>query len=197
MKKRKKPKYLDTKEQFKEAITYIKESSIYIWSAILLFILSIITGYLNHENLTFIDKILMELLSKTQNLNTEELIFFILQNNLQSSLYALFFGAFLGIFPIVSAITNGVVIGYVLQKVQAVAGLGEWWRLLPHGIFELPAIFISFGLGIKLGFFVFAKSKTKEFLHRFYKSMNVGLMVIIPLLIIAATIEGLLIILFK
>ena len=54
----------------------------------------------------------------------------------------------------------------------------------------VPMIELSFGLGIRLGFGVFSKEKFKE---RFYHSFNVFLMIIIPLLIIAAIIEGLLI----
>ena len=35
----------------------------------------------------------------------------------------------------------------------------DLFRLLPHGIFELPAIFISLGLGLRFGMFIFQKEK--------------------------------------
>ena len=194
MRKIKRENYLDTKTQFKEAIVYLKESSLYIYSSILIFIFSAAIGFFQHESFLFIDKILEEIMQKTEGLNMYEMIFFILQNNLQSALYSIILGVFLGIFPLISSLVNGVVIGYVLQKVYVIAGLAEWWRLLPHGIFELPAIFISFGLGIRLGFSIFSKKpKIREFKRRFYNSANTFLMIIIPLLIIAAIIEGILI----
>jgi len=185
-------KHLSTKTQFKEAISYLKESSKYIYYSIGVFVISAIIGLVFKENLTFIDELLKGLIAKTIGLNAPEMIFFILQNNLQSALLSVFLGIFLGIFPLFSSVTNGVVLGYVMGRSLEVSSILVWWRLLPHGIFELPAIFISFGLGIKLGFSILLpkKIRIKEFKRRFYNSFNVFLMIIIPLLIIAAIIEG-------
>jgi len=41
-----------------------------------------------------------------------------------------------------------------------IEGYGILWRLVPHGIFELPAVFISLGLGIKLGTFIFREYRS-------------------------------------
>jgi stage II sporulation protein M len=70
-------------------------------------------------------------------------------------------------------------------------------NLLPHGIFELPAIFISFGMGLKFGTFLFYKEKMKKFAEFFSNSLRVFVFVILPLLVIAAIIEGSLIFLLK
>lgn len=194
--KRKKLKTLSPKTQFKEAWSYVKESKHFIFISILLLIFGAIIGFLFKDALSqAITPILQELLDKTAGLNTFEMIFFILQNNLQSALLSMLAGIFLGIFPVISDILNGVVLGYVLAKASEVAGITSWWRILPHGIFELPAIFISFGLGIKLGFSLFMNKKyrAKEFRRRFYNSINVFFMIVIPLLILAAIIEGILI----
>ena len=66
-------------------------------------------------------------------------------------------------------------------------------NLLPHGIFELPAIFLAFGLGLKFGTFWMKKKKIKTLLDYFWNSLRVFLLIILPLLIIAAIIEGILI----
>jgi len=161
---------LNLKTQFKEALSYLKESSKYIYFAVLIFVISAIFGFANSNQLSFIDKFLKEIISQTLNLGPIELIFFILQNNLQSALISLAGG------------------------IYSAAGLLVLWRLIPHGIFELPAIFISLGLGIKMGFSFFSKNKSEEFKKRFFNSANVFLMIVIPLLIIAAIIEGLLIV---
>jgi len=191
MKKRTSPK---TKTQFKEAISYIKESSGYIYWVIGLFFFMILIGFTFRNNLTFLNDILKDLISKTEGLNTIEMIMFILQNNLQSALVSMITGIGLGIFPLISIILNGTILGYVLGITYDIAGISQWWRLLPHGIFELPAIFIALGLGIKLGFTIFhKKNRLKEFHRRLYNSINTFLLVILPLLIIAAIIEGILI----
>src|SRR3989344_576945 len=273
MKKRsdKRNSKLNVKKQFKEAIIYLKESLNYIYLAIFLFAASAVFGFLNAKNLTFIDEILKEIVSKTLNLGPLELIFFILQNNLQSAFVSLAGGILLSIGPILFAISNGTIIGYVMSRSYQSAGIQVLWRLIPHGIFELPAIFISLGLGIKLGFsiinsyftYFWKKNKTKIFLPiiiiiffsitnlvysqgnltkinnmlpknlayvlffiftivfifctfmfftfifdkqwrqklsktlNFYSSANTFFMIVIPLLIIAAIIEGLLIALVK
>jgi stage II sporulation protein M len=198
MKKKKEmpKKALSLKTQFKEAWFYIKESKHYIFISIILFLFGALIGVIFKESLSpTINEILKDLLDKTSGLDLFEMIFFILQNNLQSAFLSILAGILMGIFPIVSDITNGIILGYVLSKASEVSGFTSWWRILPHGIFELPAIFISFGLGIKLGFsfFINKKFRSEEFKRRFYNSANVFLVVIIPLLIIAAIIEGILI----
>lgn len=199
MKKKKliqKEKTLSLKTRFNEATSYIRESKHFIFSAIFLFIFGALIGFIYKDALApMLNELLKELMNKTQDLNTFEMITFILQNNAQSAFLAILIGIGWGLFPIMSDIMNGVVVGYVLALSFKVAGITSWWRLLPHGIFELPAIFISFGLGIKLGFAFFMKKKyrAQEFKRRFYNSINVFLMIIIPLLILAAIIEGILI----
>jgi uncharacterized membrane protein SpoIIM required for sporulation len=64
-------------------------------------------------------------------------------------------------------------------------------------VFELPAVFISLALGVKLGMFIFSREKGKEFMRRARNSMIIFVCIVIPLLIIAAVIEGLLISAFR
>src|SRR3989344_1137235 len=171
-------KQLKIKSQFIEAKRYIGETKNYIFTAIILFIVSGFIGYTNRENLSMIDELLKEILSQTTGLNLPEMIFFILQNNLASSFIAIFAGVAFGIFPLFFSIINGTVIGYVLGISQDFLGSSEWWRLLPHGIFELPAIFISIGLGIKLGFTV-----VKSFFQEYWK--NHKAILFIPIIVAA------------
>jgi len=175
------------------ALGYVKESRKEIYFMILLFFLSALIGFFFSERFTFLNALLRELVDLTSGLNALELIFFILQNNVQSALVSLVFGIFFGIFPIINGVLNGIVLGYVLAITSELVGFGEFWRILPHGIFELGAIFISLGMGLRLGGFVFAKQKVKELKRRFFESINVFLLIVLPLLILAAIIEGLLI----
>src|SRR3989344_1115423 len=177
-----------------KAWSYISESRSFIYSISIVFVFSIFLGFVFADKLTNIEEILNEILMKIQGLDGIGLIFFILQNNLQESIYALIFGAVFGIFPILNALSNGVVLGYVLNKVYLGSGIVDFWRILPHGIFEIPAVLISMGLGVKLGFFIFSRNKKEELKRRFFESIRVFLFVVVPLLIVAAIIEGILII---
>ena len=189
---------LSVKNQFKQAVSYIKETKNYILFSIFLFIGSSAVGYFFRANLTFLNDFLKDLILRTEGLNTFEMIFFILQNNLQSALISVLAGVFFGVFPIGNAAINGTVLGYVLGIAADVEGFATWWRLLPHGLFELPAILISIAMGIKLGFSFFqnGENRSETFKERFYNSANAFLMIVIPLLIIAAFVEGILITFF-
>ncbi|MEW6213944.1 MAG: stage II sporulation protein M [Nitrospirota bacterium] len=59
------------------------------------------------------------------------------------------------------------------------------WTLIPHGIFELPAIFVAWGLGIWRGVWMFRKDKDQTFKERANKAYRVFFAFILPLLIIA------------
>jgi uncharacterized membrane protein SpoIIM required for sporulation len=95
---------------------------------------------------------LRELLKETENLSLPELIRFIAFNNIRSTFLGIFLGIFFGIYPLISAISNGYLLGFVsLISINSDGGL-SLWRILPHGIFELPAVFISLGIGLFIGY---------------------------------------------
>ena len=103
-------------------------------------------------------------------------------------------GVLFGIFPVAAAVTNGYLIGFVSRYAVEEYGIFVLWRLLPHGIFELPAIIISIGIGLKLGLDFLLKDKRKQFKKDFKEAMRFFLFSIIPLLVVAAIIEGILVV---
>ena len=181
---------------FQTSLDYVYESRLFILSALGLFFFSALFSFLFPSLFSALDETLRELALKAEGLTGFQLFVFIFHNNLTSSFFALFLGVFLGIFPFFNALLNGAVLGYVVSRVVPLAGVGTLWRLLPHGIFELPAIFISIGLGIKLGFSIFSPTRMRTFSSRFAHSLRAFLYIILPLLLIAALIEALLIALF-
>lgn len=172
---------------------YLHSSIPYILAVIGVFFASILFGFLFPSLFAQFDEILRGIIDETAGLSTGGLIWYIFANNLQSTLYGMLFGVAFGIFPLAATVLNGVLIGYVLNLSYAYSGLSDFWRLLPHGIFELPAVFISLGLGIRLGTFIFYRNKLSALKYNLRNSLLVFLLVILPLLIIAAIIEGFLI----
>lgn len=180
-------------DSFNESLSYISENKKYIYLTIIVFFASAFFGYFNSYQLVFLDEALIEIMVKTQGLDALELLWFIFSNNVTSAISSLFLGILFGIFPLFNAIFNGTILGYVYAKAVPIAGFGVIWRLLPHGIFELPAIFISLGLGISLGMSFFKKDRILTFKHRFRRSLKAFLAVVVPLLMLAAVIESFLI----
>jgi len=195
MKKRKKKK----EGQYRKSWDYIKESRNSIFFILGIFIITALIGGLFEApplvSQAILEK-LKELIELTQGLNTFELIVFIFFNNLWISFVGLILGFLAGVVPFFIAASNGYVLGFVSRAVVQEEGFLELWKLLPHGIFELSAVIISLGLGVKLGMFIFTKNPGKEFKKRFFEGIRVFFLVIIPLLFFAAIIEGLLIYFF-
>lgn len=183
----------DFTNSFNESLSYVSSYKMYIYISMIIFFVSAVLGYFISDQLGFLDEQLRDIYMKTQGLDALELLWFIFSNNVTSALSVLFLGAFFGIFPLFNAVFNGAILGYVYSKAVPVAGFLVIWRILPHGIFELPAIFISLGLGIHLGMSFFGKQKMITFKRRFSESLKVFLALVVPLLMLAATIESFLI----
>lgn len=187
------------KENYIQSWKYIRESKHFIYSVIILFLFFFLLGlfFPAPENVSaYIMEFIEELLRNTEGMSQGELIRFIFFNNIQGSFFGMIFGVFLGIFPLMSVIVNGYLLGFVVAKSVQSQGILIIWRLFPHGIFEIPALFLSLGLGLRVGAFIFQKKKLKSLQKYLLESLRVFLFVVIPLLIIAAIIEGSFIFLF-
>jgi stage II sporulation protein M len=184
------------RDNYLKSWNYIKEIRSFIYLSILIFFVFAVMGFFVPVPEILSERILdilRELISQTEGMSQGELISFILANNLQSGFFAMLFGVFLGVFPIISSAVNGFIVGFVGALSVKEVGFSVLFNLLPHGIFELPAIFISFGMGIKMGSFIFQKKKWKSLKEFFWNSVRVFLSIVLPLLVIAAIIEGALI----
>ena len=191
MKNKKNPSFI--KENYLLSVNFIKESKVFIYFIMGIFFLFTMIGFFVPTPEIISDQILKfieELLRKTQDLSQFELIRFIFFNNIQSAFFGMIFGVLLGLFPVIFAISNGYVLGFVASFSVNVGGISVLWRLFPHGILELPAIFISLGLGLKIMTFIFEKNKLKTLKIYIKNSLRTFLFIVIPLLIIAAVIEG-------
>jgi stage II sporulation protein M len=196
---KKRGKKFSIKGEYKQSWKYIKECRNYIYAIISIFFIFVLAGFFIPVPETLkneLIKIIQELLEETKGFNQRQMIEFIFLNNLKSSFFGVVFGMFFGIFPVVSSLLNGYLLGFVAFASVNEGGFLILWKLFPHGIFELPAVFISLGMGLKFGTFIFEKQKKKKFLEFFWKSLKVFVLIIIPLLIIAAIIEGTLILKF-
>lgn len=179
-----------------KCFSFLKESKNHIYFMLGMFFIVAIFGFI--FPIFFKEQIfdLMKQLSAMfEGLNAYQTIALIFLNNLKASFMMIILGFIFGIVPILSGINNGYLLGFVARYSVRENGILVLWRILPHGIFELPAIFISMGLGLKIGLGILLRGKNKNetFKRNFKESMRVFLFIIMPLLIVAATIEGLLI----
>lgn len=115
-------------------------------------------------------------------------------NNAVKVLVVIIVGTLWGILPVVFLVANGFAIGIVLySSIQSQGAFPTLLMILPHGLFEIPAILLGTSAGLMLGLLVtkrlFGKGGrviTKEM----GRALKFFLVVIIPLLLLAASIEA-------
>ncbi len=183
---------------YKKCWEFLREIRWYFFASLAIFVFFFLVGfaYPMFFREEIID-ILSNLGSSIEGKDTASIITFIFFNNTQASFFAFASGIVIAIFPVLVLIFNGYLLGFVGNAVVAQEGLGELLKILPHGIFELPAIFFSTAIGIKIGVDMFRKDKGKMLKHNYSEGLRFFISVVIPLLIIAAIIEGVLIALLR
>lgn len=183
-------------DNYRKSWKFFKDSKNYVYVSLIIFFAFAIFGFIfpiffKQE----IAKLIQSLVGKIAGLNLIQTIAYIIYNNSRASLLSIVFGILFGIFPIMTAVTNGYLIGFVARMSVSKEGVLVLWKLLPHGIFEIPAVIISMGIGIRLGIGMFGKKFNLK--NEFIESLRFFLIVILPLLIIAGIIEGTLVYFLK
>lgn len=165
--------------------------------SILLFIAASIAGFLSSSIFPQIPERVWESFDQTAeqllSFNSIELFFFIFINNSLKVIAATFLGFFFGFISLIFLLTNGFIVGLVAFTSTQSSGLAEFWLgILPHGIFEVPALILGTAAGLYLGDLLYRrvffkeKGELKKGLKKvFYFSLRL----IMPLLLIAAIIE--------
>ena len=135
-------------------------------------------------------KQLKNMISQETNLETALNIFF---NNYKVSIYLVVAGTL--ILPTLFIIfTNGFLVGFIIKYLQ-IKDLGLVFFLkgvIPHGIFELPALFIAGGIGLRIGLSFLSmdnKKRTKEVSRSIREAAVIHIVIVTPLLLLAAFIE--------
>lgn len=115
-------------------------------------------------------------------------------NNASKTLLAITLGALFGVIPGIFLLTNGVALGIVFTL--AAKSKGFWLSLLsilPHGVIELPAVFLGTSIGLLVG-----NHAVKTLLRRtdaalmfeIKRGIRFFCTVIVPLLLVAAFVEA-------
>jgi stage II sporulation protein M len=139
-------------ERYLRSFDLVKKSGIYIFViTLLLFFTSIVGFFLPGLFEDQAMKIIEEMIRSLDGKSTNELIVHIFLNNMRAGFFAMVFGVLFGLFPILTSIINGYLIGFASNMAVSHGGITILWRLVPHGIFEIPAILLSMGIGLYLG----------------------------------------------
>ncbi|MDI9393894.1 MAG: stage II sporulation protein M [Euryarchaeota archaeon] len=157
---------------------------------------SVFAGYTSSESFPdMADKLMEGLSSRFAPLLAMPPVFIMLGiflNNAFVSLLFLVLGLAFGILPLLFIAFNGYIVGVISHIVaQEKSPLFIVLALLPHGIVELPMVFLSAGIGLRLGQQVFSAfmGKHTEIKIEFKEGLRFYFRWILPLLFLAAIIE--------
>lgn len=179
----------------------IEKNKKYIAFSSILFVVAIISGIIKASDghmpmlmQEVVENFLRMAESPASSLQIAISIFF---NNIKSVFFAVVFGCFLGIVPIVSIWSNGQIIGMIAKYVQVNLGIPifkTFLSLFPHCILEFPAFIICVSVTLKTGLIMimclFRKQSWNVFFNSFMESLIIMVLIVLPLFLIAALMEG-------
>jgi stage II sporulation protein M len=141
----------------------------------------------------YLQELLKQFAQVFRGLPTLQLATAIFINNSLKTLVVILLGPLFGIAPVVFLIVNGAILGAVMP--MAIASQGLWssiMTILPHGVLELPAIFLGTSIGMRLGrqfFLRLAGTTDTNIASEFGYSLRIYFIIILPLLLVAAAVE--------
>ena len=156
----------------------------YIFAAILIFVAGNILAILIPTLGESVISAFLDYAKTFENKNALELLVAIFLRNAFSAFFAILLGFLFGLVPVFGAVFNGIAVGAILHLNPL-----NFFRIIPHGLFELPAMFIAWALGIWCAGGLFHSLRFNTITFRIKRSLNIYLSIIVPLLIIAAIIE--------
>jgi Uncharacterized membrane protein len=187
----------DIKNPKKGFIGYVS----FIWPYLLfitfVFFGSLVTGYISAEHFPSMADALRESFSSRfeslMTMNPFYIMFAIFLNNAFVSLLFLVLGLALGVLPVLFIAFNGYVVGVIAYLVGQERGLlFILLGLLPHGILELPMVFLAASIGLRLGHQVFSAliGRPTQIKREFKEGLTFYFHWILPVLLVAAIIEA-------
>ena len=121
------------------------------------------------------------------------LFFNILLQNVMASIFVLVSGVIVGIIPTFAIGSNGFGLGVLYRQAAEVSGYSRAaLKILPYGVFEIPALLIAASYGLWLGMTVVRRMRGKESTllgPRVEHAFRRYFALVFPLLVVAAAIE--------
>jgi stage II sporulation protein M len=162
-------------------------------------LLTVFTTYLFQQNPEIAQNLMQTVVDKFQGIVIDGEISFanLLINNLQASVLGILIGLIPFLFlPILGIFSNAAVLGLVFASYQT-AAIPLWkiivFGILPHGVFELTAVFICYGMGLcicwNLTKKIIGQRKRENLKELLQNCLRTTLLYIVPLLVAAALIE--------
>ncbi len=181
-----------------ERRAYLKRLSPYLKTSLAIFGSGIVIGLMivSHfpELADKFESSVVGFVKSFRGLSKLELAAAIFLNNTLKTVLAILLGSLFGIIPAVFLLGNGIALGVIFSL--SVQMRGVWLSLLsivPHGLLELPAVFLGTSIGLMVGSRVmkqFFRPPETTIGSELVQGLRFFITVILPLLFIAALVEA-------
>ena len=165
----------------------------YLIITICLFVIGLSIGFWDLLGInTVVSEVISTLFQQFEGSVGVALFFKIFFQNSRATFIIILSGIVLSIFPVFAILFNGIVIGCLLGNAEIFSVITKSQAVLymiPHGMFEIPAVILAISLGIKFGLWPYKKNKLSYIKTSFIRSLQCYILVILPLLLIAGMIE--------
>jgi len=181
-----------------ESRLYIKELSPYLRASLVLFSAGFVIGLILWLQFPAIadrfEGSVAGFVRIFRGLSRPQLAAAIFLNNALKTVAAIVLGALLGIVPALFLLANGLALGVVFSASVSARGLGiSLLSIVPHGVLELPAVFLGTAIGLMIGGRVarelFRRIPPAAGIH-ITRGLRFFCTVIAPLLLIASLVEA-------
>jgi stage II sporulation protein M len=181
-----------------ECRSYVSELRPHIKTSLLVFFIGMILGLMivsRFPQLTeYFGDSLANFIKIFHGLPKFQLAVAIFFNNASKTLLAIVLGSLFGVVPVIFLFANGLALGVVFTLATQVKGF--WLTLLgilPHGIIELPAVFLGTSIGLMLGSHalkLIRRHRDAALVAELKRGVRFFCSVIAPLLLLAAFVEA-------
>ena len=185
------------KKYLKEARRYLYGLKKYILFSSYIFIISVFGGYIFAQNHPSETQMLIEEMRSMflfeEEVTSLQIFFFIFENNVSKLFIILPLGIFAGLIPLLSVFANGLILGVFAQVVsEEISWTFFFLGIMPHGIIELPVLVVSSAIGIRIGKVAIYRlfSKKESLVSELSKALKFFILILVPLLFVAALIEA-------
>ena len=158
--------------------------------ALLVYAGSCLGGWMYADALGFFQQAARGLAGKFAGKGAADFIFSLFLHNLVATYITMCLITWWGLVPMVTAIANGLILGWIAVTVTGPSLNDVAAMVVPHGIFEWPAMMIAWGVGLWRGAGYRFNSDPGTYFQRWKRSNHLFFLIVLPLLLLAAIVEG-------
>ena len=176
--------------QYIDALSTLHQARYGILIALLVYAGSCLGGWIYADALSFFQQPASGLAGKFAGKGGADFIFSLFAHNLVATYIVMCLLTLWGLVPIVTAIANGLILGWIVVTATGSSLADAAAMLVPHGIFEWPAMMIAWGVGLWRGAGYRFSLNPGTYFQRWKRSNQVFFLIVLPLLLLAAIVEG-------